>query len=51
LCKTKLLENKISVTKSEIIRAGLIVLSKLADTELINSIKLVEKIKTGRPKK
>lgn len=51
LCKTKLLENKVSATKSEIIRAGLIILSKLTDKELVSSIKLVEKIRTGRPKK
>jgi len=50
LCKTKLLYNKISTTKSEIIRAGLIILSKLSDYELVESIKLVEKVKTGRPK-
>jgi DNA repair photolyase len=49
-CQAKLLENKISVTKSEIIRAGLIILSKLADNELVTTLKLVEKIKTGRPK-
>lgn len=50
LCKTKLLDNKISTTKSEIIRAGLIILSKLSNYELVESIKLVEKVKTGRPK-
>jgi hypothetical protein len=49
-CKTKLLENKISATKSEIIRAGLIILSKLSDNELVKSVELVEKVKTGRPK-
>jgi hypothetical protein len=51
LCKNRLLDNKVSATKSEIIRAGLIILSKLTDCELISSIKLVEKIKTGRPKR
>lgn len=51
LCKNKLLENKISVTKSEIIRAGLIMLSKLKDNELVSSLKFVDKIKIGRPKK
>ena len=50
ICKTKLLENKISATKSEIIRAGLILLNKLTDEELVNSYKLVNKIKIGRPK-
>lgn len=49
-CKIKLLENKISATKSEIIRAGLILLSNLSNEELTTSYKLVEKIKTGRPK-
>lgn len=50
ICKTKLLENKISATKSEIIRAGLILLNKLTDEELVNCYKLVNKIKIGRPK-
>ncbi|WPY01657.1 hypothetical protein Trichorick_01575 (plasmid) [Candidatus Trichorickettsia mobilis] len=50
VCKTKLLENKISATKSEIIRAGLILLNKLTDEELVSSYKLVNKIKIGRPK-
>ena len=50
ICKTKLLENKISATKSEIIRAGLILLNKLTDEELVSSYKLVNKIKIGRPK-
>lgn len=50
ICKTKLLENKISATKSEVIRAGLIILSKLTEEELINAYKLVSKIKIGRPK-
>jgi hypothetical protein len=49
-CKNKLLQNKISTTKSEIIRAGLIILSGLTNNELINAINHVEKIKTGRPK-
>ena len=42
--------NKISATKSEIIRAGLILLNKLTDEELVNCYKLVNKIKIGRPK-
>lgn len=50
VCKTKLLENKISATKSEIIRAGLILLNKLTDEGLVSSYKLVNKIKIGRPK-
>ena len=50
ICKTKLLENKINATKSEIIRAGLILLNKLTEEELVNSYKLVNKIKIGRPK-
>ncbi len=49
-CRSKLLLNRISATKSEVIRAGLIILNKLSDNELVESIKLVEKIKTGRRK-
>ncbi len=49
ICKTKLLENKISATKSEIIRAGLILLGKLTDKELVSSYKLVNRIKSGMP--
>ena len=41
----------IEVKKGEILRAALIALAKLEDAELIKAIGLVERIKTGRPKK
>lgn len=50
ICRAKLLDNKISATKSEVIRAGLIMLSKIPEVELIKSYNAVDKIKTGRPK-
>lgn len=49
-CRNKFLENKISITKSEIIRIGVNLVSKLPNSEINNSYKLIEKIKTGRPK-
>lgn len=50
ICKNKLLENKINATKSEIIRASLILLNTLSNGELVNCYNLIQKIKTGRPK-
>lgn len=49
-CRNKFLENKISITKSEIIRIGVILVSKLPDSDIADVYKLIEKIKTGRPK-
>jgi hypothetical protein len=39
------------VKKAELLRAGLALLAKLNDAELVKAIGLVERIKTGRPKK
>jgi hypothetical protein len=39
------------VKKAELLRAGLVMLAKLDDAELVKAIGLVERIKTGRPKK
>jgi hypothetical protein len=39
------------VKKAELLRAGLAMLAKLDDAELVKAIGLVERIKTGRPKK
>ncbi|WP_341763556.1 hypothetical protein [Candidatus Tisiphia endosymbiont of Beris chalybata] len=50
LCKNKLLTKHYSANKSEIVRAGLIVLSQMSDEDMLLSIQKVEKIKTGRPK-
>lgn len=49
-CRNKFLENKISITKSEIIRIGIILVSKLPNSDIDNVYQLIEKIKTGRPK-
>jgi len=49
-CKHRGIEFKCVVNKSEVVRAGLILLSNLSDEEFIKALKLVKKIKTGRPK-
>lgn len=49
-CKTRGLAAQYAINKSEIVRAGLILLSNLSNDEFVNAIKLVKKIKTGRPK-
>lgn len=41
----------VEVKKGEILRAAVVALAKLDDAELIKAIGLVERIKTGRPKK
>lgn len=47
--KKKCLEAGVHVKKSELLRAGLICLSKLGNTALIKEVEQVEVIKTGRP--
>lgn len=49
--KQRALSAGVDVKKSEILRAALAVLAQLDDAELVKSIGLVERIKTGRPKK
>ncbi len=49
-CKERLLKKGFNINKSELIRAGLILLNKLSDEELLQSCKQIEKVKTGRPK-
>jgi len=41
----------VHVKKSELLRAGLLCLSKLSDSELVNVVGKVEILKTGRPTK
>jgi predicted transglutaminase-like cysteine proteinase len=48
--KLACLKEGISVKKSELLRAGLSVLSKLSMAQLKKTIAQVEQIKTGRPK-
>lgn len=49
--KQRVLSAGVEVKKSEILRAAVLVLAKLDDAELVKAIGLVERIKTGRPKK
>jgi hypothetical protein len=48
--KARCLESGMEIKKSELLRAGLIALSKLAPASLLKAVSEVEKIKTGRPK-
>lgn len=49
--KQKALTGGLHVKKSELLRAGLHVLSKLSAAQLKQTVATLEKIKTGRPKK
>lgn len=49
--KQRALTAGIEVKKGEVLRAALLALDKLDDAELVKAIGLVERIKTGRPKK
>lgn len=49
--KQRALAAGVEVKKSEILRAAVVVLANLTDAELVKAIGLVERIKTGRPKK
>jgi hypothetical protein len=50
LLKAKCLENGIEVKKSELVRAGLVALTKMPTATLIKAVSEVERLKTGRPK-
>jgi len=49
--KKKCLEAGVHVKKSELLRAGLLCMSKLNNASLIKEVEQVEVIKTGRPAK
>lgn len=49
--KQRALSAGVEVKKGEILRAALVALAKLDDVELVKAIGVVERIKTGRPKK
>ncbi|MEQ1515469.1 MAG: hypothetical protein ABL931_03165 [Usitatibacteraceae bacterium] len=49
--KVKALNNKVVIKKSELLRAGLLALSKLDAKELIALVGTLAVVKTGRPKK
>lgn len=48
--KKRSMKAGIGVSKSEIIRAGLLALSGMTEREFIEAVEKVEKVKTGRPK-
>lgn len=48
--RNKLLSNAIAATKSEIVRAGLLLLTEADDQTLIDVMQRLERVKTGRPK-
>jgi hypothetical protein len=43
------LHSAVNANKSEIIRAGLQILNRMSDEELVEAINSLEKVKTGRP--
>ncbi len=47
--KERALKSTFHANKSEIMRAGLLLLDELPDAELTSALRRVEKIKTGRP--
>lgn len=49
-CKKKILENKLSATKSEVLRMALVSLDKSSNSELLSCYNSIAKVKQGRPK-
>ncbi|WP_198408610.1 hypothetical protein [Sulfuricella denitrificans] len=49
--KKKCLQAGVHIKKSELLRAGLLSLSRLPNAALIKAVEQVEKLKTGRPAK
>lgn len=49
--KKRALASGVEVRKSELLRAGLAMLARAEDADFLKAIGLVERIKTGRPKK
>lgn len=47
--KSRCLAKGYATKKSELVRAGLLVLASLSEEELLKSVAAVEKLKTGRP--
>jgi len=47
--KSRCLAKGYVAKKSELVRAGLLVLAAMSDEELLKSVSAVEKLKTGRP--
>ena len=49
--KQKCADNGVAVKKSELLRAGLLILATATDVQLIAAVGAVETVKTGRPEK
>jgi hypothetical protein len=49
-CKNKMLENKLSATKSEILRMALVALDNSSNSDLLSCYESIAKVKLGRPK-
>ena len=47
--KLRLLNSGVEIKKSELLRAGLLALENMSDTQLQKTVSQVERIKTGRP--
>lgn len=47
--KSRLLTAGVEIKKSEVLRAGLVALAGMSDTQLQKVVAQVERIKTGRP--
>lgn len=50
LLKRRSLQFGVETNKSEILRAGLLALNQMTEDEFLDKIRIVEKVKTGRPK-
>lgn len=49
--RERCLDNRVTINKSEVIRAGLHALNQMSDEELLTVVDSLTKIKTGRPGK
>jgi hypothetical protein len=47
--KERCLNGRVNLTKSEVLRAGLLALEAMPDKELLKAVRNVTKVKTGRP--
>lgn len=49
--RERCLDSRVTINKSEVIRAGLHALNEMSETELLATVESLTKIKTGRPGK
>jgi hypothetical protein len=47
--RNRCLKAGVSANKSEVVRAGLVALAAMSDTDLLEIVQRLEKVKTGRP--